>query len=60
MGEEALGVTPLVWGVQELIGAEDMRLLYLRPCPADFDPTQLAWSKLKRCGGFFKYCGHAS
>ena len=36
-----------VKGVRELIEAAGARLLYLPPYSADFNPIELAWSKLK-------------
>ena len=36
-----------VKGVRELIEGARARLFYLPPCSADFNPIELAWSKLK-------------
>ena len=36
-----------VRGVREAIAAAGARLLYLPPCSPDFNPIELAWSKLK-------------
>ncbi len=37
----------LVEGVRELIASKGARLLYLPPYSPDFNPIELAWSKIK-------------
>ena len=38
---------PTKWPAWELVEARDARLLYLPPYPPDFNPIELAFSKLK-------------